>query len=177
MVREQDLYEEARRLFGKKDCHDQMSKKKFEWDAYALILDFRTINQNDVIASGIKLSGTQNGLKIRVEKRPTNKDLKVCIFTLADSSFFIMKWVGYRSQVLIKMNSDWSDVTLGSSPSETKSETSEIVNKWLDTLSNQESETSVHGDTDSGESDLEGFLLGTEDEPLWANEEDPDWEP
>ena len=88
-LREQDLYEEARRLFGKKDCLDRMTKKKFETDAYALVLDFRTINQNDVIASRIKLSGTQNGLKIKVEKRATAKDLKVSIYTLADSSFFI----------------------------------------------------------------------------------------
>ena len=76
-------------MFGKKDCLDQMNKKKFETDAYALVLDFRTINQNDVIASGIKLSGTQNGLKIKIQKRATTKDLKVSVFTLADSSFFI----------------------------------------------------------------------------------------
>ena len=32
-----------------------------------------------------------------------------------------------------------------------------------------------HGDTDSEESDLEGFLSETEDDSLWADEEDPDW--
>ena len=66
-----------------------MTKKKFETDAYALVLDFRTINQSNVIASGIKLAGTQNGLKIKIQKKPTAKDLRVNIYTLADSSFFI----------------------------------------------------------------------------------------
>ena len=71
------------------------------------------------------------------------------------------------------------------------SDTSQVVNEWLDTLSDVTSvsslsdissassceSTSIHGDTDSEESDLEGFISETEDEHLWANEEDPDWTP
>ena len=72
---------------------------------------------------------------------------------------------------------EWSDVSLVSSCSDIESETSQIVNKWVDTLSDTESEISIHGDTNSEESDLEGFFSETEDDPLWANDEDPDWSP
>ena len=57
---------------------------------------------------------------------------------------------------------------------------SQVINEWLDapSVSSCESETFIHGDTDSEESNLEGFLSETEDDPLWANEgEDPDWSP
>ena len=94
-LREEDLYQEACRLFGKKDCLDGMNKKKFETNAFALVLDFRTVNQNNVIASGIKLKGTQNGLKIKIKKRATTKDRNVYVYTLADASFFIQKWFGW----------------------------------------------------------------------------------
>ena len=94
-LREEDLYQEARRLFGKKDCLDGMNKKKFETNAFALVLDFRTVNQNNVIASGIKLKGAQNGLKFKIKKRATTKDRNVYVYTLADASFFIQKWFGW----------------------------------------------------------------------------------
>ena len=76
------------------------------------------------------------------------------------------------------------------------SDTSQKVNEWLDTLSDAssvssfesdlsdtslfslsdgESCTSIHGDTDSEESDLEGFISETADELLWASKADPDW--
>ena len=64
---------------------------------------------------------------------------------------------------------------------DTKSETSKIVNDWLDTLSVSpcESITSVSllSDMESEEIDLEGFLSEAEKESLWANDEDPDWLP
>ena len=44
-LREEDLYEEARRLFGARSCSDGMSKLRFERNAFALVLDFRTVNQ------------------------------------------------------------------------------------------------------------------------------------
>ena len=92
-LREEDLYEEARRLFGAKSCSDGMSKLRFEKNAFALVLDCRTVNQDNVVASGIKLTGTQNGLKIRVKKRATTKDLNVYIYTLSDASFLIQNGI------------------------------------------------------------------------------------
>ena len=92
-LREEDLYEEARRLFRAKSCSDGMSKLRFEKNAFALVLDFRTVNQDNVVASGFKLTGTQNGLKIRVKKRPTTKDLNVYIYTLSDASFLIQNGI------------------------------------------------------------------------------------
>ena len=92
-LREEDLYEEARRLFGANGCSDGMTKLKFERNAFALVLDFRTVNQDNVVASGIKLAGTQNGLKIRVKKKATSKDLKVYVYALPDASFLIQNGV------------------------------------------------------------------------------------
>ena len=61
------------------------------------------------------------------------------------------------------------------SDSETESEFTQVSE--LSTCEDLESELSIHGDTDSEESDLEGFLSETDDDPLWANDEDPDWTP
>ena len=61
-------------MFGKTECRDQMTKNKFYKDAYCLAIDFRTIAQDNVVASGIKLQGTQEGIKLRIKetrcKRP-----------------------------------------------------------------------------------------------------------
>jgi len=93
-LREEDLYDEARRLFGAKNCSDGMPRLKFERTCFGIVLDFRTVNQDNVVASGIKLTGTQNGLKIRVKKKATTKDLKVYVSALSDASFYIKDGMG-----------------------------------------------------------------------------------
>ena len=57
-LHEERLYDEARRVFGKLECQDQMNRSKFYDDAYCLTIDFTTISQDNVIASGTKLKGT-----------------------------------------------------------------------------------------------------------------------
>ena len=71
----QDLHSDARRIFGKSDCNDEMTREKFYTNAYCLPLDFRTLGQENIVASGLKLVGTQLGIKIHISKKQTAKDL------------------------------------------------------------------------------------------------------
>jgi len=87
-IKEYDLYKEARRLFGKKLCFE-VDKKRFETNAYSAVVDLRTVNQDDVIASGTSVEGTQYGVGLKITKQPTTKNLRVYMYTLADASFVI----------------------------------------------------------------------------------------
>ena len=89
-LRKRDLYNEARRVFGKIGCVDQMTKEKFHKDSYCLAIDFRTINQDNVVASGIRLKGTQEGIKLRIKKGATTKDLQAYIYVLTNRSVDIV---------------------------------------------------------------------------------------
>ena len=78
-IEESDLYDEARRLFGHKKCMDDMDQEKFEKNAYAAVVDFRTVNEEKVIDSGRKLMGTQTGIQLQVKKDATTEDLKAYV--------------------------------------------------------------------------------------------------
>ena len=51
-MKERDLYDEARRLFGEKECKDGMTQEKFEQSSYSLVVDFRTVNEKSSIREG-----------------------------------------------------------------------------------------------------------------------------
>ena len=86
----QDLHSDARRIFGKSDCNDEMTREKFYTNTYCLPLDFRTLGQENIVASGLKLVGTQLGIKIPINKKQTAKDLVAHIYTLSNASFVIV---------------------------------------------------------------------------------------
>ena len=63
----------------------------YEKNAYAAIVDFRTVNEEKVIDSGRKLTGTQMGIQLQIKKDVTTEDLKAYVFTIADSHVTIMR--------------------------------------------------------------------------------------
>ena len=75
-----DMYDEARRFFGS----SYVSRRKFYTDKFACVIDFRTVNDENVNGSGSYLTGTQSGILLEIEKEKTAKDLSCHIFVIAD---------------------------------------------------------------------------------------------
>ena len=86
-----EIYNEARRFFGKaKDVNnDNLSKLNFLKDKYALVIDLRTVDQEDVVHSGRNIIGVQSGILLEIEKLVTSVDLLCHIFVVADGSVSI----------------------------------------------------------------------------------------
>ena len=86
-----EIYNEARRFFGKaKDINnDNLSKLDFLKDKYALVIDLRTVDQENVIHSGRNIIGVQSGILIEIEKLVTSVDLLCHVFVVADGSVSI----------------------------------------------------------------------------------------
>ena len=86
-----EIYNEARRFFGKaKDVNNHnLSKLNFLKDKYALVIDLRTVDQENVVLSGRKIVGVQSGILIEIEKLATSVDLFCHVFVVADGSVSI----------------------------------------------------------------------------------------
>ena len=69
-----DMYREAVRLFGPSTCEQYLgskcvSRRKFYTDKFACVIDFRTVDDENVSGSGRKLVGTQAGILMEIEKK------------------------------------------------------------------------------------------------------------
>ena len=86
-----EIYNEARRFFGKaKDVNnDNLSKLNFLKDKYALVIDLRTVDQENVVHSGRNIIGVQSGILLEIEKLATSVDLLCHVFIVADGSVSI----------------------------------------------------------------------------------------
>ena len=61
-----------------------MSRREFYPDKFACVIDFRTIDDEDVSESGRKLIETQAGILLEIEKEVTTTDLSCHVFVVAD---------------------------------------------------------------------------------------------
>ena len=91
-----DMYREAVKLFGSSTCEKYLrskcvSRREFYTDNFACVIDFRTINDENVTGSGRKLVGTQAGILLEIEKETTTTDLSCHIFVIADGIIDIME--------------------------------------------------------------------------------------
>ena len=85
-IRKSDIYKEAVRFFGDtKHPENNVSEIGFLKSKYALVIDFSTVNEKDVVDTGQKLVGTQAGVLLEIQKKATAKDLEVHIFAVADA--------------------------------------------------------------------------------------------
>ena len=79
-----DMYDEAMRFFGNGLKTSFVSLEKFYVDKFACVLDFRTVDDEEVSGSGRNLIGTQAGILLEIEKKATAKDLSCHVFVVAD---------------------------------------------------------------------------------------------
>ena len=56
-----DIYDEARRFIASRNQEENLNKIDFLKNKYSLVIDFRTVDQEDVVNSGRKLMGTEAG--------------------------------------------------------------------------------------------------------------------
>ena len=90
-----DMYREAVRFFGSSTCEKYLGSKcvfrrKFYTDKFACVIDFRTVDDENVSGSGRKLVGTQAGILMEIEKETTTTDLSCHVFVIADGIIDIM---------------------------------------------------------------------------------------
>ena len=91
-----DMYREAVRFFNSDDCEKylgttRVSRRKYNTDKFACVIDFRTVNDNTISGSGRKLIGTQAGILMEIEKEATPTDLSCHVLVIADGASELVK--------------------------------------------------------------------------------------
>ena len=81
-----EIYDEARRFFGTTNdmCNDKLSKLEFLKNKYAIVIDLRTVDDENTVHSGRKLVGIQSGVLLGIEKSATSVDLMCHVFVVSD---------------------------------------------------------------------------------------------
>ena len=81
-----EVYDEARRFFGTTtDANNyNLTKREFLKSKYAIVMDLRTVNDENVVHSERKLIGTQSGALLEIEKLATTVDMLCHVFIVAD---------------------------------------------------------------------------------------------
>ena len=87
-IRANDLYTEARRIFHIKDTN--MTEKKFYDNKFALVIDLRSLDDNDAVGAGYNVSDTKAGVQLTITKEVTTKDVKGEIYVLLDMAVSIV---------------------------------------------------------------------------------------
>ena len=89
-IRKSDIYKDALRFFGDPEHHERnLEVEEFYNNKFALVVDFRTVPEKDVVDTGRNLMGTQAGLLLEITKEATAKDLVVYPYAIADASLYI----------------------------------------------------------------------------------------
>ena len=78
------IYDEARRYFGTKDVKDNVSCREYYTNKFAMVIDFRTVDDDTVVVSGRRLMGTQSGILLEIEKDVITENLNCHIMVVAD---------------------------------------------------------------------------------------------
>ncbi len=79
-----DLYREARRVFGVKDT--DMTEEKLYDNKIALVIDLRNNSDNSAMGSGCRVVDTKSGVQLAITKEVTTKDVKCEIFIMSDAA-------------------------------------------------------------------------------------------
>ena len=78
------------RFFGdNQHPENNISEIDFLKSKYALVIDFRTVNEKNVVDTVGNLMGSQAGVLLEFTKKATAKDLVPHIFCVADATAFI----------------------------------------------------------------------------------------
>ncbi len=83
-----DLNREARRIFNVKDTN--MTEAKFYNNKFALVIDLRCVDDNNVMEAGYNVSDMKAGVQLIITKEGTTKDVKGEIYVLSDAAVSIV---------------------------------------------------------------------------------------
>jgi len=88
-----DMWEEARNLFVKeKNKTEHMDITKFyTGDKFGLVIDMRSMTDQDMHGSGTRIVNTTDGIQLETEQKAEGSgDVKCHIFVISDSQFNLM---------------------------------------------------------------------------------------
>ena len=77
------MYDKARRYFGSKDVKDNVSCREYYTNKFAMVIDFRTVDDDTVVGSGRRLMGTQSGILLEIEKDVMTENLNCHVMAVA----------------------------------------------------------------------------------------------
>ena len=78
------FYDEAKRLFANGAENPLIALKSFYKNHFALVVDLRNIEDNNVYQTGRKLTSTQSGIQLEIQKRATTADVDYHVFIISD---------------------------------------------------------------------------------------------
>ena len=79
------MYDEAQRFFeSSSPSGSALSRRKFYTDKFACVVDFRTVDDENVSGSGRRVIGTHAGVLLEIEKEATFTDLSCHVFVIPD---------------------------------------------------------------------------------------------
>ena len=80
------VYDEAVRFFGsqKDKNNDNLKEIDFLKNKYCVVIDMRTVDEENVVHSGRYLKGVQSGILIKVKKTATSTNLFCHVFIVSD---------------------------------------------------------------------------------------------
>ena len=86
-----EVYDEAKRFFGSTTdaSNDNLTKLDFLKNKYAIVVDLRTVDDENTVHSGRKLVGVQSGILLEIERSATSVDLLCHVFVVADEHIII----------------------------------------------------------------------------------------
>jgi hypothetical protein len=87
-IKTNDLYKEARRVFHVEGS--DMTEKKFYNKKFALVIDLRSVDDNNVMGAGSNINDTKSGVQLTITKDVTTKDVKGEIYILSDAAASIV---------------------------------------------------------------------------------------
>lgn len=82
-LRASEMYNEAKRFFGTNNTDNDVSERDYYTKKFAMVIDFRTVDDETVVGSGRRLTG-KSGVLIEMEKKSTATDLSCHVFVIAD---------------------------------------------------------------------------------------------
>ncbi len=83
-IKVNDLYREAKRIFHVQDTN--MTEKKFYDNKFALVVDLRSVDDNDAMGAGYNVRDTKACVQLTITKEVTTKDVKGEIYVLSDAA-------------------------------------------------------------------------------------------
>ena len=84
-----EMYNSAKGFFREFGEDPAITPREFFKDKFALVIDLRTVEDQDVFANGREILNTQDGVAIQIKKKATTKDLTCYMYVISDAQVSI----------------------------------------------------------------------------------------
>ena len=84
-----EMYDSAKAFFCEFGKDSEITPREFFKDKFALVIDLRTVEDQDIFANGREILNTQDGVAIQIKKKATTKDLTCYMYVVSDAQVSI----------------------------------------------------------------------------------------